>query len=98
MNNNLLEILIMLIGGGGGLFALIRYLVSEHNKMQKNFLSHLEIKNNHLEKATEEFNKTTNRFHEVIKELTIEIKNNNTAHETIIMNLASKKGRKIKAT
>ena len=76
MDNQIITILIGLVGGGGGLFALIKFIISQNNKSQEKFLNHLEIKNGHLERVSEKFNETAKKFNDTIQKLEINLEKN----------------------
>lgn len=57
-----LEFFIQICIGGGGLFALVRYIISENAKSQTAFLEHLQTKNGILERVAGEFNSTVKEF------------------------------------
>lgn len=65
--------IVQILVGGGGLFALIQYIISSNAKQtdtliraqaasQDKFLEHLEKKNGHLERIATQFNQTVREF------------------------------------
>lgn len=92
--SDLVDLAVAGIGTGStivaGLWALMRKWIESQEKLQKNFLTHLEQKNGHTERIAERFDNTTKEMSESIvranEELKSEIRLLRQAHKQLINN------------
>ena len=56
-----------------GFFALIRYIMTKQEKITNSFLTYIETKNGNLERVADNFARTTEKHHDTIKQVAVEL-------------------------